>query len=94
MDECEGGKDRIVDSPVQRTKPEPVKEPETKPEAKSNKVDMMFTCEGCGEVLKPYMGKDGKEVGVRRHFVASQNKFGKCLCMNCINKIKGANEDE
>ena len=49
---------------------------------------VMFVCDECGEVLKPYMGNDGKEVGVRKHATASLNKFGKQLCINCIRKAQ------
>ena len=71
--------ERIVDSPVQR-KQEPI--PRKAPE------EVLFTCDDCGAVLKPYTGKDGKEVGVRKHAFASQTKFGKVLCLDCINKAQ------
>ena len=48
----------------------------------------LFVCDECGEVLKPYIGNDGKEVGVRKHATVSLNKFGKQLCINCIKKAQ------
>lgn len=68
--------ERIVDSPVQRKTPAPKTE------------TLMFVCEDCGEVLKPYIGKDGKEVSVRKHAEGSKAKFGKQLCINCIKKAQ------
>ena len=49
-------------------------------------ADVLFKCEECGEVLKPYIGKDNKEVSVRKHAMGSAAKFGKTLCIDCINK--------
>lgn len=65
--------ERIVDSPIQK---------------KTAPADTLFRCDDCGAVLKPYMGKDNKEVGIRKHALASQNKFGKVLCIDCINKAQ------
>lgn len=70
---------RIVDSPVPRKEPE--KKKETKEPGK-------FVCEECGSVLKPYPGKNGKDVGVRQHHEGSMKKFGKSLCIDCIEKMK------
>ena len=75
--------ERIVDSPVPRKLPEkfPEKNPESKEPGK-------FLCEECGSVLKPYPGKNGKPVGVRQHHEGSMKKFGKSLCIECIEKMK------
>lgn len=55
----------------------------------ANKEDVMFRCEECGEVLKPYKSKkSGEEIGVRRHCHASVAQFGKTLCIDCIEKMK------
>lgn len=66
--------ERIVDSPAQR-----------KTETKAAPV---FACAECGEVLKPYIGNDGKEVSLRKHAIASEQKFGKTLCLSCIKKAQ------
>lgn len=73
MDEGE----RIVDSPVPK-----------KPEAPKQHTEVKFTCEECGEVLKPYNGKDGKPVGVRQHAEGSKTKFNRVLCLDCIKKAQ------
>jgi hypothetical protein len=53
--------------------------------------EMRFICEECGEVLRPYTGKDGKKVGVRQHAMGSQAKFeGHIYCLDCIKKRQGA----
>ena len=74
--------ERIVDSPVQR-------KTEGKKEAAGASArptdELMFRCECCGEVLKPYTGKDGNEVSVRKHAQGSATKFGgKIYCLDCI----------
>ena len=47
--------------------------------------ELMFRCECCGEVLKPYTGKDGNEVSIRKHAQGSATKFGgKIYCLECI----------
>ena len=69
--------ERIVDSPVQKKQIIPP-------------AELMFTCEECGQPLRPYTGPDGKEVGIRRHVEGSKSKFGKVLCIECIQKRKAA----
>ena len=75
MDECEDGKDRIVDSPVAKKEP---KKKTSDPEA---------VCENCGQVIEPYKTAKGV-VNVQRHCAASQQQFGKVICVNCINELK------
>ena len=64
------------------------------PKKEERPAYMMFQCAECGEVMKPYIGENGKEIGVRRHYQASIVKFGMPLCINCIEKRKkeGTNE--
>ena len=71
--------ERIVDSPVQRSAPKQQKT-SVPPE------QLMFKCEVCGQVIKPYIGKDGKEVSVRRHVMISKSNFGKEMCKECCVK--------
>ncbi len=70
--------DRIVDSPVQHKKPQ--KKENTPPE------DIMFKCEACGKVIKPYIGTNGVEVSIRKHVATSKAKFGKQMCVDCCVK--------
>lgn len=42
-------------------------------------------CEQCGKVITPYLGTNGKEVGVRKHVAASKMQFqGHVFCVDCI----------
>lgn len=59
--------------------------PKAEPKAKE---PGMFTCEKCGNVLKPYTDANGKQVGVRRHAEKSKELFGKVLCLDCIKAAK------
>lgn len=63
---------------------EPEKKPEPKTEEKP-KEKPLYICEECGKVIEPYPGKDGKLVSMRAHKMRSEAKFGKLLCLNCIN---------
>ena len=74
MDECEDGKNRIVDSPV------PQKEPK--------KAPVEVFCADCGNALRPYKNAKGNTVSVARHVEASQGQFNKVVCINCINEMK------
>ena len=65
--------------------PKPPETPAQPPQQEAPK-EILFKCEECGEVLKPYIGKDNKEVSVRKHAMCSAAKFGKTLCIDCINK--------
>lgn len=67
-------------------------EPEKQPQQSASPAELMFTCEECGQQLRPYTGTDGKEVGIRRHVEGSKAKFGKCLCIECIQKRKAAGQ--
>ena len=52
-------------------------------------AEMMFTCACCSEVLKPYVGKDGNEVSIRKHAQRSISQFGgKVYCLDCIQSGK------
>lgn len=55
---------------------------------KAEPKDTKFRCESCGEVLKPYTTSDGVEIGVRRHANGSIKKYGKTLCLDCIENLK------
>ena len=77
MDECEDGKNRIVDSPV------PKKEPK-----KNSPSPVIYNCVECGSVIEPYKGAKGATVSVQRHVEASNTQFGKVVCINCINEMK------
>lgn len=44
--------------------------------------------EGCGKVLEVYKDAQGKDVSLRKHAAASKAKFGKVLCLGCINKAE------
>lgn len=57
--------------------------PESKPKSGN---DLLWRCEQCGKTLKPYIGADGREVGIRKHAEGSNAKFGKVLCLECIEK--------
>ena len=67
-------------------KPEQPKQEQPKP--KFTPPDLAFRCEDCGAELKRYIGKNGEEVGLRKHAEGSKNRFGRVLCLDCINKMK------
>ena len=41
-------------------------------------------CQVCGEIIKPYKGKNGKDTTPETHAHASVQQFGKVLCLGCI----------
>lgn len=47
-------------------------------------IDALQFCEQCGNAIIPYKGKDGKTVMPAKHIAASIEKFGKTLCIDCI----------
>lgn len=62
-------------------------DPEAKPETKRDPIqrdDIMFRCELCGKVLQPYIGNNGKEIGLRQHCNGSMKRFGHVYCLDCI----------
>lgn len=78
MDECEDGKDRIVDSPVPKKaqKTEPVK------------------CDCCGREILPYKNGAGRDVTVEKHCKASKERFqGRQLCLTCIEELKNKEKE-
>lgn len=55
--------------------------------AKKETTDNKFRCEKCNKVLEPYT-HNGKTVPIRQHAENSRMKFGRVLCLDCINKMK------
>lgn len=54
---------------------------------KAETTDNKFRCEKCNKVLKPYES-NGKTYSIREHSELSKKKFGRVLCLDCINKMK------
>ena len=79
MDECEDGKDRVVDSPVAKASPK--KEPEA------------VKCDGCGREIVPYLNANGALVSVAKHCAASEKRFGRHLCLTCIEELKNKEKE-
>ena len=77
--------DRIVDSPV--SKPAASKKQEAPQKNYIPSEPPLFRCEECHGAIKTYIGKDGTEVGLRKHVMASKAQFGRELCIDCIKKI-------
>ena len=65
---------RDPDEESHEVEPKPIQKPSA----------TQFKCESCGNVLKPYIGNNGKEVSIRAHAEGSRKKFGKVLCLDCI----------
>jgi hypothetical protein len=74
---------------IDDTKQEPISDPDSPPLQKS----VEYTCEECRAVIKAYKTPDGKNVSAERHVKASQGRFGRTLCLDCISKVKGIAED-
>ena len=70
--------DKEKDEP---TPPAPPNAPPTPP------APLQFICADCGEVLQPYKDDEGRTVAIRKHATASEEQFGKCLCLSCIQKM-------
>lgn len=41
-------------------------------------------CKVCGEVIRHYVGKNGKDTTPEAHAAASMQQFGEVLCLGCI----------
>lgn len=68
-------------------------EPETPhSEAEMEAFVASHKCAECGMVIVPYTGENGKEVSVERYIARCEKRFGKTLCIDCINKMR--QEDE
>ena len=72
MDEGE----RIVDSPVPAPKPKPA----------AGAPKKLVVCDDCGTVIAAYPAGNGSIISPERHEARSRQKFGKCLCLDCIAK--------
>ena len=44
-------------------------------------------CEACGKELRPYQATDGKTISVDAHAKRSVQRFGKTLCIDCVNDL-------
>lgn len=50
--------------------------------------ELHFTCKDCGVKLEAYKNDKGETVPIRKHADGSAKKFGRVLCLDCINKVK------
>lgn len=51
--------------------------------------DIAFRCEDCGNVITPWITKDGKtKMSVREVAQNSKKNFGRTLCLDCIRKAQ------
>lgn len=60
--------------------------PQDEPKTPPQDDNYIYRCENCGEVVKGYITENGTVIGVRRHANGSQKKYGKVLCLPCIEK--------
>lgn len=49
-------------------------------------------CQVCGEVIRHYVGKNGKNITPEAHVSASMQQFGRVLCLGCISAHKEQGE--
>lgn len=61
------------------------------PEEKPEPTDKRITCDCCGAVIFEYRGTDGNPVTPEAHKRGSVKKFGRVLCLDCINDLKNEN---
>ena len=54
------------------------------------KKEEIMACADCGEIIKSYAGSNGKPVSVERHCTASYKKYGRVLCLGCIEYLNAA----
>lgn len=89
--------DSEQDSPEvapRKAQKKPAKKEEAPPPADSDdplygEGDAAEVCEECGAEIKPYVGRNGKQVTVGEHVYASRKTFSKTLCLDCISKRRG-----
>lgn len=53
---------------------------------KADQTPRYPVCMECGGLIRPYKDKDGRAVDLNRHIEASKERFGKALCLACIQK--------
>lgn len=77
-----------MDDPDRESPPESMPPKNEKLDEVERKMPpVQFTCEECGEVLKPYISpKTGKQVGIREHAEAVRKVCGKVMCRSCYEK--------
>lgn len=79
-----GVKGAATPKPAPKELPKPA-EAAPAPHAPTAPEELQFRCECCNSVFKPYVGKDGNEVSVRKHAQGSIAKFsGHLYCIDCI----------
>lgn len=57
---------------------------EVKAKKEEPKREGKYFCEECGHEILPYKGKDGNPISLKAHSERSMKKFGKVLCLDCI----------
>ena len=58
----------------------------SQPAAQTTTSAPRFVCSRCGNELRPYTDREGKQVSLRAHAERSTQMFGRLLCLDCIQK--------
>lgn len=68
----------------------PAQKPKAPEKPKEPVRDTKFRCADCGAELIPYLDKKGVPVSLRKHAQGSENRFGRVLCLDCIEEVSNA----
>lgn len=50
--------------------------------------EALIECKACSGVLVPYEGKNGKTISVTHHARVTKERYGRVLCIKCVNALK------
>lgn len=65
------------------------KAPSPPPAPSSTPPMAEIRCADCGKTIMDYPGSNGKKVTAKRHADSCITKFGRVLCLDCIQKVQG-----
>lgn len=54
----------------------------------AQKKPVRYMCSKCGSIIVDYADANGRKIKAERHVNASLEKFGQCLCAECIKKMQ------
>lgn len=65
--------------------------PAVAPQKPARATEQICTCDLCGAKIDAYTGTSGREITPAVHAAATKKKFGKVMCLDCIEKNRNEN---
>lgn len=67
--------------------------PSVTPQKPTRATEQIYTCDLCGAKIDAYTGMSGRTITPALHAAATKKKFGKVLCLDCIDAERNKSDE-